>query len=440
MVGVSGVARLVRPGSGEAVQSEYDVFATPHTVKQTENTQDVYYYPLTPLNSSTDVIEIHITASNEQYIDMSQIILEVTGKFTDLQDKTLADTVLFYPVNNLLHSLFKQIDVYLNDQQIGSGSQTYAYKAYIEKMLNYSKDTKDTSMTAALWYPDDMSKDIAHNEGGKKRFDLTTKSKRIEMQDRLHVDLFNSNRYMIAGVTVKLIFRRSAPAFYVKQNADASTVKFVIEKMSLRVRKVKPNANLLLAQALLLRDGHTAQYPITMTEIKMINCLAHTKRLDWDNMFFGRIPKRMVLFMCENAVMEGHPKKNSFAFNHYDVNFISLYLDGVQYPSRAYKPDFENDLFLTCYIDMLNFVDKWGNDKNNGISWADYKQSRVFFCFDFTDSKTGGNTNHFHLTRHGSVRLEMNFAKELADSLNVVIYSEFDQIVHIDSNRAVLVN
>jgi hypothetical protein len=41
-------------------------------------------------------------------------------------------------VNNFLHSLFKQVDVFLKEKQVTQATSTYAYRAYLETLLNYS--------------------------------------------------------------------------------------------------------------------------------------------------------------------------------------------------------------------------------------------------------------------------------------------------------------
>ena len=59
------------------------------------------------------------------------------------------------PVNNILHSLFSEIDVSLNGKVVTPGTDTYPYKAYLEKLLSYSPDTFKTQMKACtLWEKD----------------------------------------------------------------------------------------------------------------------------------------------------------------------------------------------------------------------------------------------------------------------------------------------
>ena len=65
-------------------------------------------------------------------------------------------------VNNFLHSLFKQVDVFLKGKQVTQATGTYAYRAYLETLLNYGPSAKDSQLTAALYYKDTAGKmDIA---------------------------------------------------------------------------------------------------------------------------------------------------------------------------------------------------------------------------------------------------------------------------------------
>ena len=57
-------------------------------------------------------------------------------------------------INSFLHSLFQQVDVSLNDVQVSQSSVTYAYRAYIESLLSYGPQAKNSQLTASLFYKD----------------------------------------------------------------------------------------------------------------------------------------------------------------------------------------------------------------------------------------------------------------------------------------------
>ncbi len=45
-------------------------------------------------------------------------------------------------VNNFLHSLFKQVYVFLKEKQVTPAIDTYGYRAYLETLLNYGPAAK----------------------------------------------------------------------------------------------------------------------------------------------------------------------------------------------------------------------------------------------------------------------------------------------------------
>ena len=58
-------------------------------------------------------------------------------------------------VNNLAHSWIQQVELYLNDKQIVDlSTPSYAYKAFIENFLRYSKDKKDYNLQNQLHVED----------------------------------------------------------------------------------------------------------------------------------------------------------------------------------------------------------------------------------------------------------------------------------------------
>ena len=74
--------------------------------------------------------------SGDDYLDLANTMLHVQAKVTraDGADLDMADPV--GPVNNLLHSLFSQVDVYLKGTLVTPSTNTYAYRAYIETLLS----------------------------------------------------------------------------------------------------------------------------------------------------------------------------------------------------------------------------------------------------------------------------------------------------------------
>ena len=58
------------------------------------------------------------------------------------------------PVNNWLHSLFSQIEVYLNGTVLTHSNNTYVFREYIEALLSYGTNAKVTQLKGQLWHKD----------------------------------------------------------------------------------------------------------------------------------------------------------------------------------------------------------------------------------------------------------------------------------------------
>ena len=81
-------------------------------------------------------------------------MLHVQVKVTRADGDDLLLALPVGPVNNWLYSLFSQVDVYLNGTLVTPSTNTYAYHAYIETLLSYGTDAKDTQLTGQLGHND----------------------------------------------------------------------------------------------------------------------------------------------------------------------------------------------------------------------------------------------------------------------------------------------
>ena len=149
----------VHPFSKRCDKSEIDLFSVPPTQQSLERGRWIGYAPLSSVENTDSPINFLVTGTDE-YIDLSKTILTVTGKIVKNDETVLdgANQTSVAAVNNFLHSLFKQVDVYLNGKQVTLAMGTYPYRAYIETLLNYDASAKESQFTSALYYKDTATK------------------------------------------------------------------------------------------------------------------------------------------------------------------------------------------------------------------------------------------------------------------------------------------
>ena len=114
-------------------------------------------------------------------------------------------------MNNWLHALFSQVEVYLNDTLVTPSTNTYPFHAYIETLLSYGTKAKETQLMSKMKYKDtagnvgviNVDNTNAINEGFVAWLSYITVSRVVEIMGRLHVDLFLKDRFLINRASLK---------------------------------------------------------------------------------------------------------------------------------------------------------------------------------------------------------------------------------------------
>ena len=193
-------------------KSELDLFSIPPTqvVMEKGFWEDVD--PITSISSS-DTIEFLCAANSGVYTDLASSYLYVKAKITTATGGNVGADIQVGPSNLWMHALFSQVEVFLNNKLVTPSSTAYPYRAYVETILNFSKDAKDSHLTSALFYKDKAGKmnavnplaqDANVNTGLKQRHAYTRESKSVAMEGRIHSDLFAQDRYILGAVPIKI--------------------------------------------------------------------------------------------------------------------------------------------------------------------------------------------------------------------------------------------
>ena len=67
-------------------------------------------------------------------------------------EANLAKDAEIAPEFNFLHTLWTQVDVYLNGLLVTQSNNNYPYLAYIENLLNFGQEAKKSQLSALLWH------------------------------------------------------------------------------------------------------------------------------------------------------------------------------------------------------------------------------------------------------------------------------------------------
>jgi hypothetical protein len=428
------------------LKTELDIFALPPTQNSVEFGHYTTCRPLAPLSNNSP-IEFVISGTSDEYIDLAHTMIYLQVKITKPENPSPAGGAPaagrnihnIAPINNWLHAMFSQVDVYLNQKCISPPSNCYNYRSYIENLLNYGKDAKSSHLQSSFWYKDTASHmEVTGNAGHAKRKELTDGDKTIDLFGNIHCDIFNQDKYLLNGVELAIKFIPANTQFHLMSNIAQPNFSFEFITAELYVRKVKVNPTILLGHAEgLLRSS--AKYPITRVDIKQITLPAPIQNKTLDNIYISTLPKRCIIGMVRNSAFNGNYESNPFKFENFDLNYLSVFIDSVQIPSKPFTPDFANGNFIREYNSLFSGSGIHFSDNGNDISKHEYANGFTLFCFDTTPDLSSNNTN-WNVQKNGTLRIELRFANPLTESITIIVFSEFDSLIEIDRNRQIILD
>ena len=105
---------------------------------------------ISPITTGITPMEFVIPALDD-FVDLNRSYFTIKLRLKTTKDANLAAANQLYVTPNLAHNLFKQINVRLNGTLISPQTDTYAYKAFFETLLNYDRDDEETILKPQGW-------------------------------------------------------------------------------------------------------------------------------------------------------------------------------------------------------------------------------------------------------------------------------------------------
>lgn len=138
----------------EAQPNELELFNLDPTQTAVER---IYYQQVLPIGQITDTSPIQFIVSGQngmEYIDTKRSFMSIKARVVHQDGTPIQLDEVVGPVNLLAHALFDQVNVTIQGKFITSATGNYAYKAYIQTLLNYGNDAKTSQLTSQCFYKD----------------------------------------------------------------------------------------------------------------------------------------------------------------------------------------------------------------------------------------------------------------------------------------------
>ena len=436
--GEIGSTGLKISGSPFTINESLGIFDVPGTHSSVERG---YYSELAPSRlSEYGPIEIEIPGDVDHYIDLSNSYLQIEGKVVKDDGSNLDNTaanVNVVPGDAFFHSLIKTATFKINGSVVEHSSD-YPMRSFIETLLNNSREAKQYQLKAEGWFQDDnLAKDGAEfdNSAATARKNLIRGSNSFEFFGRLHLSIFQQERYLIPGLNCKLELDRSKPS-YCLMAATATPGgggKVKLTKCVLHLRKLKINQTIQLLHNEKLLNGVNAKYPLSRVYTRSYNVntgLTHTQIKIADNTLR---PNLILVSLSSHDGENGSYNRNPFKFGHYDVSHVELQIDGLPFGKR-YTPNFVNRMYTRPYVQLLNAMGKDLSSEGSGIGLSEYETGLAIYAFDLTGDLS---SEGFHLMRHVSLTIDIGFRVATPENVYLNTYIQKDGMMEIASDFSV---
>ena len=388
--------------------------------------KDVFYRTVTAVDNDGPY-EFLINRDMECYYFLPRTRLHGTFQVVkgDGTDCTAADDV---NISNLMSAcLFDHIEVFVNGTQVNDlSSHTYPIKAFIETFLTYSQECKNTTLRSCLYDEEPVANVETKGKARKEaRYQWIIASKKCQFVTPIHVDFFQSEKCLPPNFDLKIRLYRAPKWFGLTvggENPTNDTYKVKLTDLKLEMRKILPfgfvQANFLAA---LKRKPQLLPYPSTRIRTYVVpdNVTSQT----FSNIVNGRMPRNIIIGFLNTQAYTGSVQKNPFNFHHFNVNNLSLRINGQSYPSTAFTPDFENGLCMREYRHTIDSIGVSHDNSSVGYTFEQFKGGKTFWCFDLSPDNCNGF--HHHQSAYGTVDLDVSFKEALQNPMQTIVYCSY---------------
>ncbi|XP_048511349.1 uncharacterized protein LOC125500982 [Athalia rosae] len=224
-----------------------------------------------------------------------------------------------------------------------------------------------------------------------ERNEIMRNGRIVDLVGHLHCNVFNQEKFLLNSVELRVRLVRSRDNFC-RMETEALHTLHILEA-SLLVRRVKISPGILLAYARTLAKG-TEKYPVTRVEVEAFTIHAGVQAKTLDNVILGQPPKRVILGLFSNEAFNGDRQLPTY--------HAGLYIVGRRRHSNTLE------------------------------------SSATALSFDLTPNLAAECSSHWSLIKHGTLRIELRFDDALKETINCIVYAEFDSIIEVDASRQVV--
>ncbi len=427
--------------------SRFDSFAD---IPRNNSITKEYVKAYSPVASiiNNEIVEFNVLPTSYSFIDLSKTRLKIKIELYDVATDALVNSDNYVaPVANVLESLFRSIELQLNDVDVEPYvGVNHPYKAYINTVLNATPEYVSSVGAIKGFYPDTaphVNSFIPRgaNQGWNNRVLLFQSTGEAEMTGFLDLDICETTKYVPNGMGLKLKLFLSKPAFYLKTAEEEKTYNYRLTLCTLYMAYIDPHIDIFNAfnEAI-----HTkmAVYPYTKSNIKSYVISSGVKSTVLDNIV-SECPDEIIICLVANSAYVGATSENPFYFDTFNINYISLAYEGTELNGQSFHPIFDPadvNTYQTTFADtyMNLYLKNGAHSKGNLVGPFEYSGGYFLIKYDLPPSLKYTRTKQS--VGPGLTRLSLGFSEATTKTISLLVYTRTKSYFGIDAKRTVHLN
>ena len=266
------------------------------------------------------------------------------------------DTVPFIShVNNIMHSVFSNVDVYINKQQIYKSNGLYAHKSYISNNFKGTiSEYKGVLPCEGYDFednPDECQETPLSEPFFTSRMKMFIRPDGFILYGKLGIDFFSTSKLLYPNMKVRIRLIRARPNFYMI--SDNPNVSLGIVDCSLYTRRIALKDDYHKKRKDMLAYA-SVEYNYMETLAKTFVVPARQNQFIQENIFNKAPIRRIAIAMNTNSAFTGSFTENPFWYQQFDLRQIRI-LRGGQ-PIVDYDTSDNCRLYVTT-MKAMNFQD-----------------------------------------------------------------------------------
>ena len=327
-------------------------------------------------------------------------------------------------VNNILHSIFSKVEVYVNNQQIYNSNGLYAHKSYLSNNFKGAISEYKGILHCEVYDFEEFQDEIMETSLSEpfftRRMKMLSRPDGFMLYGKLGVDFFSTSELLYPNMKSRLRLIRARLNFYMI--SDNPNVSLGIVDCSLYTRRFALKNDYHKKRMDMLADT-PVEFNYLETLAKTFIISARQNQFIQENIFNNAPVRQIAIAVNTNSVFTGSYTENLFWYQQFDLRQVRIFRGG--------QPIVDFDAADNCRLYVTTMKAMNFQDDIASIPYDNFKDHYVL-VFDLTSMQDTTENCHYQELVGEPLRLELNFTFPLEHVTELIVLGERMSSVAVD--------